>query len=87
VVEVVVPHRSVSTFPLWAALGVSEIWTYDGSRLVIYGLRAAEYAQIPFSRVLRGLNANQLSWLLELGKRLDSLAWPDEVLVRFRHPK
>jgi Uma2 family endonuclease len=87
VVEVAVTHPSVSKFPLCAALGISEIWTYDGSRLVMYGLRATEYAEIPFSRVLRGLNANQLSGFLELGKTLDSLAWPDAVLVRFRQSR
>jgi hypothetical protein len=50
----------------------------------MYQLRGAEYVEIPFSGVLRGLNAKQLSEFLELGKTLDSLAWPDEVLLRFR---
>jgi Uma2 family endonuclease len=84
VVEVVVTHPSVSKFPLCAALGIPEIWTYDGSRLAMYGLRETEYVEVPASRTLRGLNAKQLGEFLELGKTLDSLAWPDEVLLRFR---
>jgi len=84
VVEVAVTRPSVSKFPLYAALGVPEIWTYDGSRLAMDGLRGTEYVGIPSSGVLRGLNAKQLSEFLELGKTLDSLAWPDEVLLRFR---
>jgi len=84
VVEVAVTRPSVSKFPICAAFGVPEIWTYDGSRLRMYQLSGPEYLEQPFSRVLRGLNANQLSEFLELGKTLDSLAWPDEVLKRFR---
>jgi Uma2 family endonuclease len=87
VVEVVVTHPSVSKFPLCATLGIPEIWTYDGSRLVMYQLRGGEYIEIPFSGVLRGLNAKQLGEFLELGKTLDSLAWPDEVLLRFRQSR
>jgi Uma2 family endonuclease len=85
VVEVAVTRPSISKFPLCAHFGVPEIWTYDGSRLAMYGLRGPEYVEIPSSGVLRGLNAKQLSEFLELGKTLDSLAWPDEVLLRFRH--
>jgi Uma2 family endonuclease len=84
VVEVAVTRPSISKFPLCAAPAIPEIWTYDGGRLAMYGLRGTEYVEIAFSGVLRGLNAKQLSEFLELGKTLDSLAWPDEVLRRFR---
>jgi Uma2 family endonuclease len=84
VVEVAVTHPSISKFPLCAELGVPEIWTYEGSRLEMYGFRGTEYVEIAYSRVLRGLNAKRLGEFLELGKTLDSLAWPDEVLIRFR---
>jgi len=84
VVEVAVTHPSVSKFPLCAAFGVPEIWTYDGSRFAIYQLRGAEYTESSASGVLKGLNAKQLGEFLELGKALDSLAWPEEVLSRFR---
>ena len=87
VVEVVVTHPSVSKFPLCAALEIPEIWTYDGSRLAMYGLRGTEYVEILSSGVLHGLNAKQFSEFLELGKTLDSLAWPDEVLLRFRQSR
>ena len=83
-VEVLVTHPSISKFPLCAQLRVPEIWTYDGSRFAMYGLRRTEYVEIASSGVLRRLNAKQLSEFLELGKTLDSLAWPDEVLLRFR---
>jgi len=85
VVEVAVTHPSISKFPLCAHFGVPEIWTYDGSHLAMYELRGTECVEIPSSSVLRGLNAKQLGEFLELGKTVDSLAWPDEVLLCFRH--
>jgi Uma2 family endonuclease len=87
VVEVAVTRPSVSKFPLCAALAIPEIWTYDGNRLAMYGLRGTEYVEIASSRVLPGLNAKQLGEFMELGKTLDSLAWPDEVLRRFRQSR
>jgi Uma2 family endonuclease len=84
VVEVAVTNPSVSKFPICAEFGIPEIWDYDGSRLTMYELHGLEYIEIPVSKVFRGLNAKQLGEFLELGKTLDSLAWPEEVLSRFR---
>ena len=86
VVEVVVTHPSVSKFPICAELGVPEIWTYDGSRLQIYRLSGSEYIEMPASSILPQLRAKQLSEFLELGKAMDSVGWPAEVLKRFRQP-
>lgn len=87
VVEIVVTHPVVGKFPLYAELGIPEVWTYDGENLVIHQLRDREYAKISASSVLPGLNAHQLGEFLELGKTLDSLTWPDVVLGRFRESK
>lgn len=87
VVEIAVTHPAVGKFPLYAELGISEVWTYDGDDLIIHQLRGREYARIPASRVLNGLNASHLTEFLELGKTMDSLTWPDEVLSRFRQKK
>jgi len=84
VVEIVVTHPSVSKFPICAELRIPEIWTYDGSHLEIHQLRGSEYVESTVSRVLGGLKAKQFGEFLELGKTLDSLTWPDEVLSRFR---
>jgi len=39
---------------------------------------------MPSSRILPELRADQLTEVLELGKTLNSIAWPEEVLGRFR---
>jgi Uma2 family endonuclease len=87
VVEVVVTHSSLSKFPICAAFGVPEIWSYDGNRLRIYRLSGSEYTEMPSSEILPEVEAQQLTDFLELGKTLDSLAWPEKVLERFRRSR
>jgi Uma2 family endonuclease len=87
VVEVVVRHPSLSEFPICAAFGVPEIWSYDGNRLRIYRLSGSEYVEMPSSGILPELEAKWLTDFLELGKTLDSLAWPEQVLEQFRRSR
>ena len=84
IIEIAVTHPSISKFPICAAFGVPEIWTYDGNHLTMYVLADSKYIESSSSKVLPDLAATQLTEFLELGKSLDSLAWPDEVLNRFR---
>jgi Uma2 family endonuclease len=87
VVEVVVTQPSLSKFPICAAFGVPEIWSYDGSRLSLYRLAGSGYTETLSSEALPELMATQLTEFLELGKTMDSVAWPDEVLRRFRQSR
>ncbi len=87
VVEVVVTHPALSKFPICAKFGVPEIWSYDGSRLFMYRLTASGYADVPSSQVLPELKAVELTEFLELGKSMNSVEWPDEVVRRFRRPR
>jgi|SRR5882672_862540 len=43
VVEIDLHHDSFSKFPIYAAVGVPEIWRYDGDSLTIYQLHDEEY--------------------------------------------
>ena len=83
VVEIAVTEPSISKFPICADFGVPEIWSYDGRRLQMYHLAGAEYVEVPASIALPQLEAEQLGEFLELGKTMDSVTWPDEVLHRF----
>ncbi len=44
VVEIDITHRSIPREPIYAALGVPEIWRYDGFRLKCLHLKGKEYA-------------------------------------------
>lgn len=43
VVEIDITHRSIQRQPIYAALGVPEIWRWDGTRLTCLILRAGAY--------------------------------------------
>src|SRR5258706_8622286 len=43
VVEIDLHHESISKRPIYAALGVPELWCYDGNTVTIYHLREEQY--------------------------------------------
>ena len=43
VVEIDLHHESISKTPIYAALGVPELWRYDGNTVTIYHLREEQY--------------------------------------------
>lgn len=67
-VEVDITHGSLDKFPIYAALGVPELWLYDGENLSFYELRDEKYHQISNSRALPGLSAEKLAEFLKLSK-------------------
>jgi Uma2 family endonuclease len=68
-VEVEVTKESLSKFPIYAALGVPEIWRYDGTRLQMYQLTDdLLYVEIAESRFFPGLTGSILADSIELSK-------------------
>lgn len=45
VVEIDITSPSLNKFPLFAKVGVPEVWRYDGRRLAIYELTGGEYLE------------------------------------------
>jgi hypothetical protein len=68
VVEVDTTNESLSKFGIYAALGVPEIWRYDGQAAYFYQLSGAEYHDTPVSVGLPILAAARLTEFLEIGK-------------------
>ena len=81
VIEVDISRSSLSKFGLYGALGVPEVWRYDGERLQFYVLQAEGYREIQDSSVLPSLSASQLLHFLR--QRLEQ---SETALIRgFRH--
>lgn len=55
VVEIDITGDSRRKFPIYAALGVTEIWRYDGKNLRFYEPAGKTYREIPKSRFITGL--------------------------------
>lgn len=63
-VEIDVHHGSISKFPIYAALGVPEVWRYDGAQLQIHLLQQDEYTQATASQALPMLTGELLTSFL-----------------------
>ena len=71
VVEIDVSHDSIAKFPIYAALGVPEIWRYDGEALRIYRLREDEYVASEASLALPLLTGAVLTEFLNRSREED----------------
>lgn len=80
VVEVDLSSRSLGKFPIYAALGVPEIWRYDGALFEMYYLAGGEYLAVAASRAFPFLSPTVMTDLLEQSKH----AGQDETLETFR---
>ena len=61
VVEIDIHHDSIDSFQLYSALGVPEIWRYDGQEMTIYHLRQDEYQIAEASSALPMLTGSILA--------------------------
>jgi len=71
VVEVDIHHESLSKLPIYAALGVTEVWRYDGEQLTIYQLQNDHYDEAQTSPSLPILTASVLTGFLKLSHDQD----------------
>ncbi len=70
VLEIDITHRSVPREPIYAALGVAEIWRFDGRRLQCLHLKGGEYAVRKMSRAFPFLEPALLQQFID---RLEEL--------------
>jgi len=79
-VEVDVTRNSLKKFPIYAALGVSEVWRYNGKICRFYALSEGRFVEIPSSNFLPGLTGQMIAEACELSKT----AGQDEARKAFR---
>ncbi len=76
IVEVDITNPSLNKLPIYAALGVPEVWRHDGERLVILRLRSAEeYTEAGESGFLHAATGETLTRLISAGLTLERPAW------------
>ena len=68
VVEIDITNASRSKFPIYAALGVAEIWRYDGSTASFYALTGSEYVATSHSHAFPFLPSTVLAQWMALSK-------------------
>jgi len=79
VIEVDITRSSLSRFPIFAALGVPEVWRFDGDRVTMHRLERGRYAQIEASLALPPLTASQATVFLDESRHEKSTVWLSRV--------
>ncbi|MEO0409183.1 MAG: Uma2 family endonuclease [Cyanobacteria bacterium P01_A01_bin.135] len=72
--EIDLTSKSLDRFPIYARLGVPEIWCYDAGRLTIFCLRNGDYTAADRSLVFPTLPVQALPTLIEANRSAGRLA-------------
>ncbi|WP_013321776.1 Uma2 family endonuclease [Gloeothece verrucosa] len=63
--EIDITSKSLDRFPIYARLGVPEIWCYDSGELKIYQLQGEEYLEVENSLVFPNLRVQEIPSLID----------------------
>jgi Uma2 family endonuclease len=86
VIEVDITSPSLDKFPIYARLGVHEVWRYDGDRATIFALEEGEYVEAGESVALPPLTSDVLTRFIQESTSLGSTGWLRMVREWAREP-
>jgi Uma2 family endonuclease len=72
--EIDITSQSLERFPIYARLGVPELWCYDAGLLKIYHLQNGQYVEVEQSAIFPQLNVGALPQLIEANRSTGRLA-------------
>jgi Uma2 family endonuclease len=75
IVEVDITSPSLQKLPLYARVGVPEVWRYDGERMTIYRPAGGDYEVAEVSAVLPGVTVRDLTRFLEESRTQRRTLW------------
>lgn len=73
-VEIDITSSSVNKFNIYAALGVAELWRYDGEVLNFYQLVENQYIEIKFSLAFPLVSVGDMNRFIQQGKTMGEIA-------------
>lgn len=73
-VEIDITSSSVNKFNIYAALGVAELWRYDGEVLKFYQLVENQYIEIKFSLAFSLVSVRDINRFIQQGKTMGEIA-------------
>lgn len=79
VIEIEISRSAIAKLPVYAAMGVPEIWRWDGQRVTILGLSDGDYAAIEASAALPPLTSEILTQFLDQSRSLRRTVWIKQV--------
>ncbi|MGJ5632489.1 Uma2 family endonuclease [Nostoc sp. CALU 1950] len=72
-VEIDITSSSVNKFNIYAALGVGELWRYNGEILKFYQLVASEYIEIKSSIAFPLISVSEMNRFIQQSKTMDEI--------------
>ena len=73
-IEIDITSSSVNKFGIYSALGVLELWRYDGRDLKFYQLTEGQYIECEFSIAFPLISVNEISRFIEQSKTSGEIA-------------
>lgn len=67
-IEIDISNSSLIKFPVYAAMGVPELWVHDGDEMRFYSLEIDDYVEIPHSRIFQFLDPQTVNSFLRKGE-------------------
>lgn len=78
-IEVDITRESLNRFPIFAAVGIPEVWRFDGTRVTFFQLDSGRYIESEQSLAFRALSCEIATELLIRSQELKSTVWLREV--------
>ena len=75
IIEIDLSHPSLDKFPIYAALGVPEVWRYAEQQVHIYRRVDDTYTEMTSSAILPGVTNAHLTEFVQTGLELPRLTW------------
>jgi Uma2 family endonuclease len=75
VIEIDISSSSLDRFPIFANLGLPEVWRYDGTCLTIFTLRTGTYQAVAASAVFPGVTSQLIFQFIEESTTIPHTAW------------
>jgi len=75
IIEIDITSESLAKLPIYAKIGVPEIWRYESERVIILKLEGDGYIESDESLALPGVTSAVLSGFIEDSDILDRLEW------------
>jgi Uma2 family endonuclease len=75
VVEIDLTHPSLDKFPIYAQMGVPEVWIYSGQRVFIQLLHDGAYKESETSKALKGVTATDLTRFINEAPQMKLREW------------
>lgn len=75
VIEIDITHGSLSKFPIFADLGIEEVWRFDGENVKFHRLQEKEYKEVMESICLKNVKSAAVTDLLFAASELKRIDW------------